>query len=70
MLGSACDALYVALQGTKSGTDLLTDLNFWFNPVWEDADEQLLVSILIIATVCASWHWVTCIGFWEPLCNQ
>ena len=45
VLASARDALYVALQGTKSGTDVLTDLNFWFNPVWEDADEQLLVSI-------------------------
>lgn len=51
VLGSACDALYVALQGTKSGTDLLTDLNFWFNPVWEDADEQLLVSTATIATI-------------------
>ena len=49
VLASACDALYVALQGTKSGTDLLTDLNFWFNPVWEDADEQLLVSIAMFS---------------------
>lgn len=38
MLASGRDVLYVALQGTKTGKDLFTDLNFWYNPVWDEED--------------------------------
>lgn len=56
ILGSARDGLYVALQGTKHGRDLVTDLNFRFNPIWDDADEQLpqpLVGLRILTCVQA-----------------
>lgn len=40
VLASGRDALYVALQGTKTGRDLFTDLNFWFSSVWDEDDAQ------------------------------
>lgn len=41
LLASDGATLYVALQGTKSGRDLVTDFNFWLRPIWDQDSPDL-----------------------------
>ncbi len=45
----------MALQGTKTGRDLVTDLNFWLRPIWDQDTAELpeqLVSAASLTPFC------------------